>query len=43
MNPEEAIQVEAATVSVQCPERAPLSIRPYARLLTMLGEQLLKN
>ena len=25
------------------PERTPLSIRPYARLLTMLGEQLLKN
>ena len=25
------------------PEREPLSIRPYARLLTMLGEQLLKN
>ncbi len=43
MNPEEAIQEEAAAVSVQSPERAPLSIRPYARLLTMLGEQLLKN
>ena len=24
-------------------DRKPLSIRPYARLLTMLGEQLLKN
>ena len=43
MKPEEAIQAEAATLSVSGAKRAPLSIRPYARLLTMLGEQLLKN
>ena len=29
--------------SVENSKRRPLSIRPYARLLTMLGEQLLKN
>ena len=43
MKPEEAIQAGAATVPDNSPNRAPLSIRPYARLLTMLGEQLLKN
>ena len=32
-----------ATSLTSSPERTPLSIRPYARLLTMLGEQLLKN
>ena len=43
MKPVEAVQGEEATKSDDREERAPLSIRPYARLLTMLGEQLLKN
>lgn len=34
---------EEATVPAKSSERPPLSIRPHARLLTMLGEQLLKN
>ena len=49
MKPEETVESED---SAQIEDRArpdsgrtrkPLSIRPYARLLTMLGEQLLKN
>ena len=43
MNPEEAAQGEEGTRPDDGPARKPLSIRPYARLLTMLGEQLLKN
>ena len=43
MKPEEAVRAAEATMSDDNPERIPLSIRPYARLLTMLGEQLLKN
>ena len=42
MNPEEVVGAVEATISDYDPE-PPLSIRPYARLLTMLGEQLLKN
>ena len=34
---------EAAANAGQKGSKEPLSIRPYARLLTMLGEQLLKN
>ena len=37
MRPEVSVKVEEGA------RRKPLSIRPYARLLTMLGEQLLKN
>ena len=43
MKPGDAAQGEEATRSDGGEARAPLSIRPYARLLTMLGEQLLKN
>ena len=43
MIPDEKALAAAATTSVEDPQRTPLSIRPYARLLTMLGEQLLKN
>ena len=43
MKPEEAGQAEAAAKADEANGREPLSIRPYARLLTMLGEQLLKN
>ena len=43
MRPEEAMQAAEATIADADPERRPLTIRPYARLLTMLGEQLLKN
>ena len=43
MIPEEAVQGEEGTRADHGPARMPLSIRPYARLLTMLGEQLLKN
>ena len=43
MKPEEAGQAEEAAKPDDGNGREPLSIRPYARLLTMLGEQLLKN
>ena len=43
MKPEEAVQDAEGIRSDDGPARTPLSIRPYARLLTMLGEQLLKN
>ena len=43
MNPEHLGQSKEDTLADHGPARAPLSIRPYARLLTMLGEQLLKN
>ena len=43
MKPEEAVQGSEEIRSNDSPARTPLSIRPYARLLTMLGEQLLKN
>ena len=43
MKPEEAVRAAEATMSDDDRKRTPLSIRPYARLLTMLGEQLLKN
>ena len=45
VNPEEAAQGEEGDRigPTDGPSRKPLSIRPYARLLTMLGEQLLKN
>ena len=41
--PEQLAQSHATVQSGTVPARTPLSIRPYARLLTMLGEQLLKN
>ena len=43
MHSEGAVQAEKPMKSNDHVERVPLSIRPYARLLTMLGEQLLKN
>ncbi|MDE0617543.1 MAG: ATP-binding protein [Rhodospirillaceae bacterium] len=43
MNPGQLNQGEEGTLTDHSPAKAPLSIRPYARLLTMLGEQLLKN
>ena len=43
MKPEGAVQGEEGVRSDDGPARTPLLIRPYARLLTMLGEQLLKN
>ena len=43
MKPEEPVQGAQEIRSDDAPARTPLSIRPYARLLTMLGEQLLKN
>lgn len=43
MTPEEMIQVTEDMPSDRDPPKTPLSVRPYARLLTMLGEQLLKN
>ncbi len=39
----DAIHSDMSMSSVETRSRKPLSIRPYARLLTMLGEQLLKN
>lgn len=43
MKPEHPIRSQTRARSNTEPVREPLSIRPYARLLTMLGEQLLKN
>ena len=43
MKPEEVVRTSEATISDNDREPTLLSIRPYARLLTMLGEQLLKN
>ena len=43
MKPEEVVRAAEATISDNDREPTLLSIRPYARLLTMLGEQLLKN
>ena len=43
MKPEKRVQREEGIRFDDGPARIPLSIRPYARLLTMLGEQLLKN
>ena len=43
MKAEEVVRAAYATMTGNGLERTPLSIRPYARLLTMLGEQLLKN
>ena len=43
MNPEEVVRATGPTMSEDDPGTTLLSIRPYARLLTMLGEQLLKN
>ncbi len=44
MNPEQAIQVDnEPLLHRDGSQKALLSVRPYARLLTMLGEQLLKN
>ncbi|MCY4481291.1 MAG: ATP-binding protein [Spirochaetaceae bacterium] len=43
MKPDASAQNEPKTLFADAPARPPLSIRPYARLLTMLGEQLLKN
>ena len=43
MRPEDSMQTKIVTKSDSLGVRTPLSIRPYARLLTMLGEQLLKN
>ena len=42
MTAEKAAQAEEAQ-SDEFAKREPMLIRPYARLLTMLGEQLLKN
>ena len=43
MTAEEADPMVTVSEAREEPKRAPLAIRPYARLLTMLGEQLLKN
>ncbi|MDE0534321.1 MAG: sensor histidine kinase [Albidovulum sp.] len=43
MSPGKSVQAAETVRAAESEERAPLSIRPYARLLTMLGEQLLKN
>ena len=43
VKPEGPVQGEKETRSDDGLAKTPLSIRPYARLLTMLGEQLLKN
>ena len=43
MNRKDSAQPEGTSLFKDDTKRSPLSIRPYARLLTMLGEQLLKN